>query len=94
MATRMRHIAPSFHRLYRRGKMLNAILSIAMLVAFLLVYGAIKLGLRDGFDKKPLLMIVAAVVIAANIVIWAVPDDKGRSLLQEAERGDGKSALE
>ncbi len=74
--------------------MLNAILSIAMLVAFLLVYGAIRLAMREGFDKKPLLMIVAAIVIVANIIIWAVPDEQGRSLLQEAERGDGKSALE
>jgi len=73
--------------------MMNAILSAAMVVVFALIYGAIRLWMRDGLGQKPLLMIGAALVIALNIAIWAVPDDKGRSLLKEAGRDDGANSL-
>ena len=73
--------------------MINAILSAAMVVVFALIYGAIRLWIRDGFGQKPLLMIAAALVIALNIAIWAVPDDQGRSLLNEAGREDGGNSL-
>lgn len=74
--------------------MMNVILSAAMIVVFALFYGAIRLGLRDGFGQRPLLMIVAALVIAGNVVIWAVPDDQGRSLLNAASQDNAKGALE
>jgi len=74
--------------------MMNVILSAAMLAVFALLYGAIRLGMRDGFGQRPLLMIVAALVIAGNVVIWAVPDDQGRSLLNATNEDTAKGALE
>lgn len=60
--------------------MLNAVLSIAMLSAFLLLYGAWKRWGRDGASQQMWLMIAAALVIFANVAIWVVPDQKGQSL--------------
>ncbi|MFN3451834.1 MAG: hypothetical protein ACK4ZE_06705 [Sphingorhabdus sp.] len=65
--------------------MLNAVLSIAMLSAFLLLYGAWKRWSRDGAGQQMWLMIAAALVIFANVAIWVVPDKQGRSLVAEAK---------
>ncbi len=70
--------------------MVNVLLSAAMVAVFALVYAAIRIWLREGFSKKPLLMIIAATVIFANIVIWAVPDERGNSLLNEAQKASGR----
>ncbi|WP_409645080.1 hypothetical protein [Sphingorhabdus sp.] len=64
--------------------MLNAILSIAMLSAFLLLYGAWKRWKRDGANQQMWLMVAAALVIFANVAIWVVPDEKGQSLVTGA----------
>ena len=64
--------------------MTNIILSIASFVAILLIYGAFRLWRRDGQMKQPILMAIAALVIIANIAIWTVPDEQGRSLAGEA----------
>lgn len=61
--------------------MLNAILSLAMIAAFLLLFGAWKRWRRDGLSQQMWLMIAAALVIFANIAIWVVPDEKGNSLV-------------
>ena len=61
--------------------MLNAILSIAMLSSFLLLYGAWKRWRRDGASQQMWLMIAAALVLFANVGIWVVPDEKGQSLV-------------
>ena len=61
--------------------MLNAILSLAMIAAFLLLFGAWKRWRRDGLSQQIWLMIAAALVIFANIAIWVVPDEKGNSLV-------------
>lgn len=61
--------------------MLNAILSLAMIAAFLLLIGAWKRWQRDGFSQQMWLMVAAALVIFANIAIWVVPDEKGNSLV-------------
>ncbi len=64
--------------------MLNAILSIAMLSAFLLLFGAWKRWQRDGASQQMWLMVAAALVIFANVGIWVVPDEKGQSLVTGA----------
>jgi len=64
--------------------MINAILSIAMLSAFLLLYGATKRWRRDGASQQMWLMVAAALVIIANVAIWVVPDEKGQSLVTGA----------
>lgn len=61
--------------------MLNAILSLAMITAFLLLFGAWRRWRRDGLSQQMWLMIAAALVIFANIAIWVVPDEKGNSLV-------------
>lgn len=64
--------------------MLNAILSLAMLSAFLLLFGAWKRWRREGLRQQTWLMIAAALVILANVAIWVVPDKQGKSLVTEA----------
>jgi hypothetical protein len=64
--------------------MLNAILSVAMVAAFLLLFGAWKRRQRDGAGQQMWLMIAAALVIFANVAIWLVPDKQGKSLVTEA----------
>jgi hypothetical protein len=64
--------------------MANLILSVATFAAFLLLFGAWNRWRRDGANKQMWLMIVAALVIFANVAIWVVPDDKGQSLVTEA----------
>ena len=76
-------IARLIHHLYG-DDMLNAILSIAMLSGFLLLFGAWKRWRRDGASQQMWLMTAAALVIFANIAIWVVPDDKGQSLVTGA----------
>jgi len=49
------------------------ILSIAMAAAFVLLVGGIKLTLRAGDRRRGMLMIVAALVLAANVLIWTWP---------------------
>jgi len=64
--------------------MLNAILSIAMLSAFLLLYGARKRWRGGDASQQMWLMVAAALVIIANVAIWVVPDEKGQSLVTGA----------
>ena len=64
--------------------MLNAALSIAMLSAILLLFGACKRWRRDGSSQQIWLMVAAALVIFANVAIWVVPDKQGKSLVTEA----------
>ena len=64
--------------------MINAILSIAVLSAFLLLYGATKRWRREGASQQMWLMVAAALVIIANVAIWVVPDEKGQSLVTGA----------
>ena len=52
---------------------MDVVNSIAMLVALALVVGAIFLLRRGGATKQAVLMLVLAVVMIANVVIWALP---------------------
>jgi hypothetical protein len=64
--------------------MANLILSVATFAGILLLWGAWKRWQSDGAGKQMWLMIVAALVIFANIAIWVVPDPQGKSLVSEA----------
>lgn len=48
-------------------------LSIAMLAVFLLAGGGLWMIAKRRDLKRGLLMVVAALVIAANVAIWTVP---------------------
>ena len=47
-------------------------LAIAMIAAFLLILGGIKLALRRESRGRGLLMIVAAAVLVMNVLIWTL----------------------
>ncbi len=61
--------------------MTSFVLSIAMLTAIALIFGAIAL-FRRGQRKQPALMLVLAVVMIANVVIWSIPTKSGQSLVK------------
>ena len=47
-------------------------LSIAMIAAFILIAGGIKLTFGRDDRKRGLLMIVAALVLIGNVLIWTL----------------------
>jgi hypothetical protein len=62
--------------------MINIILSLAVLAIGVLMFGAWRLWQQGGSRSKPILMLIAALVILANIAILTVPDQKGNALVQ------------
>jgi hypothetical protein len=66
--------------------MTNFLLAAATFAGFALLWGAWTLRQREGLVQKVWLMIVAALVIWANVAIWAVPNDKGQSLAIDASK--------
>lgn len=65
--------------------MLDIVLSIVMLAAFLLVVGAFFLWRRTGEAKRPLLMVLLSLIAIANVLIWTVPNADGSSPVEQAE---------
>ena len=51
----------------------NILLSIAMVASFMLVLGGWRTITRGGERLRGILMIVAALVLLGNVVIWAWP---------------------
>lgn len=60
--------------------MANLALSLLVLATILLCLGAIYLLRKGQARRQALLMLLLAAVMAANVAIWAVPDDSGRTL--------------
>jgi hypothetical protein len=60
--------------------MTGTILSILMFAGIALLAGGLYLIFRMGERKQGLLMLVAAVVMFANVAIWIVPTKTGNSL--------------
>ena len=56
---------------------MDIVLGIVMLAAFALVGGAIFFWRRTGQVKQPALMVVLALVMVANVLIWTLPDASG-----------------
>lgn len=54
------------------GVLLSALLSIAVIAAFALVWGGGWMIVKGGQRQKGLLMIAAAVVVLGNVAIWTV----------------------
>lgn len=52
-------------------------LSLAMLMVFALPAGAFVLWKRGGTRKQVVLMLLLAVIIAANVAIWVIPTKDG-----------------
>lgn len=47
--------------------------SIAMIAAFALLAGGLVLGLKRGDWKRGGLMVLVALVLVANVLIWTLP---------------------
>ena len=47
-------------------------LALAMIAAFVLIFFGIKLALRGDDRQRGVLMVVAALVLIANVLIWTV----------------------
>ena len=54
------------------GKFSSVAMAIAMLAAFLLLAGGTKLALTRQTRSRGVLMIVAALVLVMNVMIWTV----------------------
>ncbi len=55
------------------GTFASVALSIAMIAAFTLLVGGVKLALKHQERRRGVLMIVAGLVLAGNVLIWAWP---------------------
>ncbi|WP_417318800.1 hypothetical protein [Erythrobacter aureus] len=67
--------------------MLDAVLSITVLAAILLIIGAFFLWRRTGNVKNALLMVLLAAVALMNVAIWTLPDAGGEAPLDRLEQG-------
>ena len=66
---------------------MDTILSVVVLVAIALVGGAIFLWRRDGLKKQVWLMLVLAVVMIVNVLIWTLPNKDGTAPIDRAAEG-------
>ena len=67
--------------------MLDTVLSLVVLAAALLLFGAYMLWKRTGNMKNAALMVVMAVIAVVNVMIWTVPTADGEAPLDKVERG-------
>lgn len=70
--------------------MVDAVLSIVVLAAILLVAGAVFLWRRTGEAKQAALMVVLAIVAIANVLIWTVPDADGTAPVDKLEATEAR----
>ena len=47
-------------------------MAVAMLAAFALIFGGLKLALRPEDRRRGVLMIVAAAVLMGNVLVWTI----------------------
>ncbi|WP_318247367.1 hypothetical protein [Qipengyuania aquimaris] len=67
--------------------MLDTVLSLTVLAAALLVFGAWMLWKRTGNLKNAGLMVLLAIIAVVNVMIWTVPTADGEAPLDKVERG-------
>ena len=65
---------------------MDTVLSVVALAAVALVAGAIYLW-RKGVRKQAGLMLVLAVVMVVNVLIWTLPDAGGTAPIDRAAEG-------
>ncbi len=63
--------------------MTNIILTIMMFAAFILFWAAWRMRGDKELRQKMFLMIVAGLVIIANVVIWTLPTKSGKTLADD-----------
>ncbi len=62
------------------------VLSVVMLAALALLGGAYVLW-RRGTRRQAVLMLVLAVIMIANVLIWTLPDQGGTAPIERAAEG-------
>ena len=67
--------------------MLDTVLSITVLAAIALFFGAFLLWRRTGNAKNSMLMVILALVALVNVAIWTVPAADGEAPLDKVEQG-------
>ena len=60
-------------------------LSLLVLTCIALLLGAFVLWRREGYRRQAVLMLVLAVVMAINVLIWTLPTSDGDSLVDAAQ---------
>jgi hypothetical protein len=63
---------------------MDLVLSIVMLAAVALLAGALFLWCRGGASKQVWLMLLLALVMIANVLIWTLPDASGTAPVERA----------
>ena len=63
---------------------MGTVLSLLVLTAMALLLGAFALYRRGGPRRQVILMVILALVAAANVAIWTVPDVAGESPLEQS----------
>lgn len=66
--------------------MLELILAVMMLAAIALAIGAIVLFWRGTRRTQPVLMLVLAIILGVNVLIWTMPNSRGLSPASAGER--------
>ena len=66
---------------------MGTVLSVVMLAALALLAGALFLWRRGGAAKQAGLMVVLAVVMIVNVLIWTLPDRGGTAPIERAAAG-------
>jgi len=66
---------------------MDTILSVLVLTAIALVGGAFFLWRRGDARKQAVLMLVLAVVMIVNVLIWALPQSSGTAPMDRAAEG-------
>jgi hypothetical protein len=54
------------------GTIASGALALAMIAAFLLIAGGIRLITRGEYRKQGWLMLVAALVLVGNVLVWTI----------------------
>lgn len=68
--------------------MTDVVLSIVVLAAILLVFGAFALWRRTGEAKQPALMVLLALIAIGNVLIWTIPSPDGTTPIEQIEAAE------
>ncbi|KRA83822.1 hypothetical protein [Altererythrobacter sp. Root672] len=63
---------------------MDIVLSLVMLATLVLIGGAIFLWRKGGAQKQVWLMLLLAVVMIVNLLIWILPDSNGTAPVDRA----------
>jgi len=66
---------------------MDVVLSVVALAALALFAGAVYLWRRGAARRQAVLMLVLAVVMIVNVLIWTVPDSGGTAPIDRAAAG-------